>query len=76
MTLSCNASGNPEPTISWTKDGSPINSNSRNSLSEDNKQLTIANVNRTDSGEYRCVASNSVGNKTSNAATLDIKCKY
>ena len=76
VTLSCNATGNPEPTISWTKDGSPINSNSRNSFSADNKQLTITNVNRTDSGEYRCVASNSVGKKTSNAATVDVKCKY
>ena len=76
MTLSCYASGNPEPTISWTKDGSAIGSNSRISLLGNNKQLTITNVNRTDSGEYRCVASNKLGNDTSNAATVDVKCKY
>ena len=78
MTLSCNADGNPVPTISWTRDGSPINatgSNYRISFSEDKKQLTIANVSRTDSGEYRCVASNKLGNDTSNAATLDVQCK-
>ena len=76
MTFSCNATGNPAPTISWTKDGSPVNNNSRISLSEDNKELTIRYVSRTDSGEYQCVADNSLGNDTSNAATLDVKCKY
>ena len=75
LTLSCNATGNPVPTISWTKDGSAISSDSRISLSADNKHLTIMNVNRTDSGEYRCVASNSLGNDTSSDATLNIQCK-
>jgi len=73
VTLSCNATANPVPTISWVRDGSPVDS-SRISFSEDNKQLTITDVNRTDSGEYRCVASNELGNDTSNAATLDIQC--
>ena len=76
LTLSCNATGNPVPKISWTKDGSPISSNSRISLSQDDKQLTITNVNRTDSGEYRCVADNSLGNDTSNAAKLYVQCKW
>ena len=75
MTLSCNATGNPAPTISWTKNGSPI-SNHRISLPPDKKQLTITNVNRTDSGEYRCVASNSLGSDTSSAATVNVLCKY
>ena len=34
------------------------------------------NVSRTDRGEYRCVARNRVGNDTSNAADLDVQCKY
>ena len=75
LTLSCNATGNPEPGISWTKDGSPISRIYRISLSDDNKQLTITNVNRTESGEYRCVASNSLGNDTSNAAEVDVECE-
>ena len=75
VSLSCNAAGNPEPTITWTKDGSPISNNSRISSPQE-KQLTITNVNRTDSGEYRCVAGNSLGNDTSNAATVDVQCKY
>ena len=79
MTLSCNnVDGQPEPTISWTKDGSPLNTsvNSRISLSDDKKQLNITNVHRTGSGEYRCVANNSLGNATSNATTLSVQCKY
>ncbi len=78
MTLSCNATGNPEPTISWTRNGSPINitGNSRISFTAGKKELFITNVNRTDSGEYRCVANNSPGNDTSRAATLNIQCKY
>ena len=75
LTLSCNATGNPVPTISWTRDGSPVDS-SKISFSANKTQLTITHVNRTDSGEYRCVASNSLGNATSNAATLDVQCKY
>ena len=76
VTLSCNATANPVPTISWIIGGSPVNTtiNTRISFSEDNKQLTITDVNRTDSGEYRCVASNFLGNATSNDAILDIQC--
>ena len=49
---------------------------SRISFGTDNKQLIITNVNRSDHGEYRCVASNSFGNATSRAATLNVECKY
>ena len=75
-TFTCNAIGNPVPTISWTINGSSVDAsnNSRISFSEGKKQLTITNVNRTDSGEYQCVASNSLGNDTSNTATLDVQC--
>ena len=36
--------------------------------------MTIKDVRRTDSGEYRCVAHNRLGKETSKAATLDIQC--
>ena len=80
VTFTCKVNGNPVPTISWTRDGSLINNTNNNltriSLSRDKKQLTITNVNRTDSGKYRCVASNSLGHETSKAASLDVQCKY
>lgn len=75
MTLSCNAIGNPTPTISWTRNGSLVNTSAMISFSDDNKTLTITNVTRTDSGQYRCVARNRVGSDTSNAAKLDVQCK-
>lgn len=68
VTLSCNVIGFPAPSITWTKDGSLLTSSFGG--------VRITSVNRTDSGEYRCVAINSVGNATSDAATLDVQCKY
>ena len=77
MTLSCDASGNPVPTFSWTIGGAPVNTtaNPRISLSSDKKQLTITNVNRSDSGDYKCVSNNNVGTVDSNAAALNVQCK-
>ena len=73
----CNASGNPTPTFSWTINGSPVNStsNPRITFSAYNKQLTITTVKRTDGGEYKCLASNSVNTVTSTAASLIVQCK-
>ena len=77
VTLSCNASGNPVPAISWTRDGSTVSSgDQRISFEAGNRRLAITNVSRADSGEYRCVADNSEGSDTSNATTLDVQCKY
>ena len=76
VTFSCNYTANPLPTTSWTKDESPITNDSRISYSVVNKVLTIMNVNRKDSGEYRCVASNKLGNDTSEAAELNVKCEF
>ena len=75
MTLFCNATGNPPPTLSWTKDGSPINNNQGIIFTGDNETLSIANINRSESGNYRCVTRNSLGDDTSNAAKVDVQCK-
>ena len=78
VTLSCNASGDPVPTISWTRDATIISTSgdSRISFGAENKELTITNVSRADEGEYRCEANNSLGNATSNAAFLNVQCKF
>ena len=77
VTLSCNVSGDPLSTITWTRNGSVLNSSvPRISLGAESRELTITNISRTDSGEYRCVANNSEGNVTSVAATLDVQCEY
>ena len=75
ITFSSDANGIPEPTFSWFKDEFAVTANNRISLTEHNKQLIIRNVNRTDKGEYRCVATNSVRTVYSNAATLIVHCK-
>ena len=75
MTLFCNATGNPPPTLSWTKDGSPLTNTQGIILSGDNETLYIAKVNRSESGNYRCVARNSLGDDTSNTAKVDVQCK-
>ena len=79
MTFSCDASGNPVPTFSWNKDGSPLNTsaNPRITLSADKKQLTITNLDKADIGsQYQCVANNSIGQAiTSNTASLNVQCK-
>ena len=79
MTFSCDASGNPVPTFSWNKDGSPLNTsaNPRITLSADKKQLTITNLDKADSGsQYQCVANNSIGQAiTSNTASVNVQCK-
>ena len=77
LTLFCNATGS-SLTISWTKNGSSINPNEdvRIRLSTDKEQLTITNVSRKDNGAYRCVASNKVGNATSNAAIVTVRCEF
>ena len=77
VNLFCNAIGNPVPTITWTGNGLVLTSSvPRISFGAESKELTITSINRADSGEYRCVANNSEGNVTSDAATLDVQCEY
>lgn len=75
LTIYCNATGNPDPTVSWTKDGSLIRRNLRITMSADGKQLTITNASASDSGEYRCTAVNSIGKYASIASTVNVQCK-
>ena len=75
VTLTCNATGNPEPQFSWFKDTDLVEYNKRIYLSANNSLLTITDVNRNDSGGYLCVAHNEVGNDTSIIVILDVQCK-
>ena len=79
VTFSCSVVGNPTPSVVWTKDGRDLNvtGNSRFHLSSRNKthSLEIAEVHRSDSGQYRCKAKNSKNISYSSAATLTVQCK-
>lgn len=75
VTLSClSPRGLPEPVISWQKGNNTI------SIREDGRlsihpagDLVIENVQRSDAGVYRCIATNMVGTVTSNPANLIIQ---
>ena len=79
VTFNCTAMGLPTPVISWMKNNDlcAVTSNMRARVVPENKsnhsQLIITEVKMEDNGKYKCVASNSAGEKTSSAAFLYIK---
>lgn len=57
--LTCGASGQPEPTITWTKNGNAIPSTFQFTV-DPNGDLVINNIQPEDHGLYRCSATNNV----------------
>ena len=80
VVFSCSVKGNPHPSVTWTKNNNALNTSEDPDLSETSSgnthSLTIQNVHQSDEGQYRCVASNGIGNTTSNAGTLNVHCRY
>ena len=80
VVFSCVVEGNPSPNVTWTKNKQRLNvtGNSRLTASSTNNNytLTVTDVHRSDAGQYRCVANNSVNTSTSSAARLEVNCKY
>ena len=75
VTFQCNATSNPSPTLSWTKNGNAINQSFNNIVvSKDSQALTINNVQRNDAGIYICDATNNVSS-VSASAHLNVQCK-
>ncbi|XP_068733321.1 hemicentin-1-like [Montipora capricornis] len=64
LNLSCQASGYPLPFVLWIKDGGGPHTNSNN--------LVLTNIQRNQSGEYRCNASNSCSVDTK-VVTVDVQ---
>ncbi|XP_028977002.1 roundabout homolog 2 isoform X7 [Esox lucius] len=70
--LRCQASGDPEPTVTWLKDGvSLLGKDPRMTLLEPGS-LQIMSTRLSDSGLYTCVATSSTG-ETSWSAFLDVR---
>jgi len=73
ITLSCNASGKPEPLISWTKIGESGQVLSQSSL------LRLVNVQRPGTPDsviqYQCTASNGVESPAVDTAEVIVNCK-
>ena len=73
VTFTCDADGNPTPSLSWIKDGLVVIANSRITVSSN--KLTITNVTSADQGQYFCNATNDLGNVLPTAAILNVLCK-
>ncbi|XP_016659684.2 peroxidasin homolog isoform X3 [Acyrthosiphon pisum] len=63
LQLSCKAVGDPEPSITWAKDDIDLELGQRVRVFQNNT-LIISKVERTDIGQYKCVASNYLGRKS------------
>ncbi|XP_022793088.1 hemicentin-1-like isoform X3 [Stylophora pistillata] len=63
VTLMCNVSGMPPPTVSWLKPNGQLHSG---------YMLEFVNISRNEAGEYKCEASNECGNATE-MATIDVQ---
>ena len=64
MTLQVKISGKPKPKVEWTKDGNPLQPDTRTRIQvhdDDTYSLTIKNPVAKDRGKYTCKASNNSG---------------
>ncbi|XP_026135985.1 neuregulin 2b isoform X2 [Carassius auratus] len=63
LTLKCEAVGNPNPSFNWYKDGSQLRKRKDVKIKSNkkNSKLHISRVRQEDSGNYTCVAENSLG---------------
>lgn len=77
LVLQCEVTGDPEPQITWTKNGKAISSSEIMNLKYKNgiAKLTINEVYPEDEGLYACTATNSVGS-TETKCNLKIKGKF
>ncbi|XP_039388372.1 roundabout homolog 1 isoform X8 [Mauremys reevesii] len=63
--------GHPEPTISWKKDGSPLDDKDERITIRGGK-LMITYTKKNDAGKYVCVGTNMVGERESEVAELTV----
>lgn len=76
-TFNCNATGTPEPSISWMKDKLPLNlSQSSKYTAPSRGVLRITNVQPEDKGSFECVVSSRMGMVYSRAAKLLLEVRY
>jgi len=67
--LKCEVSGHPAPSVTWTKDGAPVQSVVAG-------VIHIGKSKRDDSGAYVCKADNNVGQADQMRVFVTVNCKY
>ncbi|XP_069497466.1 hemicentin-1 isoform X2 [Ambystoma mexicanum] len=61
LELECHATGTPPPTITWLKDGRPVEKSDRLKTLQNGHKLLIPQAQMADTGRYQCVATNAAG---------------
>uniref|UniRef100_A0A3B4E5X1 Hemicentin 1 n=1 Tax=Pygocentrus nattereri TaxID=42514 RepID=A0A3B4E5X1_PYGNA len=61
ITLVCESSGIPPPSLTWKKNGSELKADSRVRVLSGGRQLQISSAERTDAASYTCQASSATG---------------
>ena len=69
--LLCCCSGNPHPAISWTKAGKPLEADKFPITHTDGViTIEIINCQPSDSGKYKCTATNSLGSDSTDCVVI------
>jgi hypothetical protein len=75
VTLECKIIGNPEVNeILWLFNGKHLLVTLQSNVLIANHTLVIQKVNRNNGGKYQCMASNDLGNATSNSILIIVQC--
>ena len=74
LQLTCEASGRPEPNITWTKE-KPGNQGNTHVVQE-GKVLNITHIKKTDAENYTCTANNGFGEPESRTVYVNVTCEY
>ncbi|XP_067156720.1 hemicentin-1 [Apteryx mantelli] len=61
LELDCSATGTPSPTITWLKDGQPVEEGAGLKILLNGHKLLISRAQVSDTGRYKCVAANKAG---------------
>lgn len=64
--------GEPEPKVTWTHNSLPLNTSDKRITLEEDGDLVIDRLRKTDSGEYVCMAANVAGEKKSSPVQLTV----
>ena len=73
VSLSCDARGNPQPVLSWSKSNDQM---PKSDITSSGSTLILADVTRHHAGVYKCHASNGVGTDAMEEIHLQVLCEY